>query len=142
MRPCRIAPGQAAVEFALVLPLFVICTFVVIMTTLFGLRSLTLAGLARDAARAASVAEDPCAAATAVVGSRARLECRVTRWGDSPAPSVRIDLEDEVPGVRSGTGRPGSWVGSAVVDHVGDLVSTLLPRATAVMLLEPPPVLG
>jgi len=137
-----IAPGQAVVEFALVLPLFVMCTVVVIVTTLFGLRSLALAGLARDAARVASVADDPCAAASALVGSRARLECRVAPWDDSGAQSVRIELEDGIPGFGQRSDGSGSRGAPVVIDRIGDLVSPLLPRATAVMLLEPPPVLG
>jgi hypothetical protein len=51
--------GQATVEFALLLPLFVACIGVLIATTMLALSSLRLADTARTAARIASTSNDP-----------------------------------------------------------------------------------
>jgi len=51
--------GQATVEFALLLPLFVACIAVLIATTALALSSLRLADTARTAARIASTSNDP-----------------------------------------------------------------------------------
>jgi hypothetical protein len=51
--------GQATVEFALLLPLFVACIGVLIATTMLSLSTLRLADTARTAARVASTSNDP-----------------------------------------------------------------------------------
>jgi hypothetical protein len=51
--------GQATVEFALLLPLFVACIGVLVATTALALSSLRLADTARTAARVASTSNDP-----------------------------------------------------------------------------------
>jgi Flp pilus assembly protein TadG len=51
--------GQATVEFALLLPLFVACVAVLISCIGIGLSSLRLADTARVAARAASTSDNP-----------------------------------------------------------------------------------
>ena len=51
--------GQATVEFALLLPLFVACFAVLLSAIGLGLSSLRLADMARVAARAASTSDNP-----------------------------------------------------------------------------------
>lgn len=51
--------GQATVEFALLLPLFVACFSVLFSAISIGLSSLRLADMARVAARTASTSDDP-----------------------------------------------------------------------------------
>ena len=51
--------GQATVEFALLLPLFVACIGVLIATTMLALSTLRLTDTARTAARVASTSNDP-----------------------------------------------------------------------------------
>jgi hypothetical protein len=59
--------GQATVEFALLLPLFVTCIGVLIATTALALSSLRLADTARTAARIASTSDDPQAAVSSYI---------------------------------------------------------------------------
>jgi hypothetical protein len=59
--------GQATVEFALLLPLFVACIGALIATTALALSSLRLADTARTAARVASTSNDPQAAVNAYI---------------------------------------------------------------------------
>ena len=122
----RVRPGQATVEFALVLPLVVVCAAVIVVAVVAGLRVLALADLARDAARAATVADEPCHAAAVVVDARAALRCEVDHLPSGQARMVRIHLTDRM-------GMPGI---------IGDWVAALAPRAGAMMLVEPPPALG
>lgn len=119
-------PGQATVEFALVLPLFIGCTVLVVAATLAGLRTLTLSDLARDAARAATVAEVPCAAAARIVGDAAEMHCEIATLPASGAHTVQIRLTDRLPF----TGSIDGWI------------PLPRPTATVTMLVEPPPVLG
>jgi Flp pilus assembly protein TadG len=51
--------GQATVEFALLLPLFVACIGILVATTALALSSLRLDDTARTAARVASTSNDP-----------------------------------------------------------------------------------
>lgn len=125
-RPPRTRPGQATVEFALVVPLVVMCTVVVVIATITGLRVIALAGLARDATRAAAVADSPCEAAKIVVGKRATVQCTIDHLPSGRARSVHVLVTHR-------WGAPGM---------IGAWVSALAPRASATMLIEPPPVLG
>lgn len=59
IRPHRAEAGQATVEFALLLPLFVACVVVLLASIAVGLASLRLEDTARVAARAASTSDDP-----------------------------------------------------------------------------------
>jgi len=134
------APGQATVEFALVLPLFIVCCAVIVVVTVVGVRTLTLADLARNAARAASLADDPCRAAAVIVADRATLECAVSadgNPGDAGIPgvrTVRVELGERAPFAAILRDGPFGWLATSV--------SHLAPRASSVMVLEPPPVLG
>ena len=57
--PSKDDAGQATVEFALLLPLYVACIALLISSTAIGLTSVRLADTARTAARVASTAENP-----------------------------------------------------------------------------------
>ena len=59
IRPHRADAGQATVEFALLLPLFVSCIAVHVASIAVGLASLRLADTARVVARAASTSDNP-----------------------------------------------------------------------------------
>jgi Flp pilus assembly protein TadG len=59
IRPHRADAGQATVEFALLLPLFVSCVAVLVASIAVGLASLRLADTARVVARAASTSDNP-----------------------------------------------------------------------------------
>ena len=59
IRPHRADAGQATVEFALLLPLFVSCIAVLVASIAVGLASLRLADTARVVARAASTSDNP-----------------------------------------------------------------------------------
>jgi len=59
IRPHRAEAGQATVEFALLLPLFVSCVAILVASIAVGLASLRLADTARVAARAASTSDNP-----------------------------------------------------------------------------------
>lgn len=134
------APGQATIEFALVLPLFIVCTAALVLVTIAGVRTLSLADLARNAARAASVADDPCRAAAVIIGDRAVLDCAVspmTTTGAADIPmvrTVRVDLRERAPFAALLRDGPLEWLGASGTH--------LAPRASSVMVLEPPPVLG
>lgn len=62
--------GQATVEFALLLPLFIACIGVIIAAITLGLASLRLADTARLAARVASTSENPHQDVDALLGQR------------------------------------------------------------------------
>jgi hypothetical protein len=59
IRQRKVDAGQATVEFALLLPLFIACIAVLLATTALSLSSLRLADTARTAARVASTSNDP-----------------------------------------------------------------------------------
>lgn len=59
IRPRRADAGQATVEFALLLPLFISCMAVLMASTAAGLASLRLSDTARVVARAASTSDNP-----------------------------------------------------------------------------------
>jgi hypothetical protein len=69
--------GQATVEFALLLPLFVACIGVLIATTMLSLSTLRLADTARTAARVASTSNDP-QDAVRTLTTKTGVESRVT----------------------------------------------------------------
>jgi hypothetical protein len=59
IRQRKVDAGQATVEFALLLPLFIACIAVLLATTAVSLSSLRLADTAHTAARVASTSNDP-----------------------------------------------------------------------------------
>lgn len=112
--------GQATVEFALVAPLFLACTLALVGTAVVCVRVVAQHDLARRAARAASVADDPCAAARASLPDDHRLRCTVHDDG-----MVVVAVSSRV-----------------TVPVVGRAVTRVLPWTEVTMLREPPPVLG
>jgi hypothetical protein len=66
--------GQAAVEFALAVPIVVVLVLGVVQVFVIGARQVALEQLARNGARAASVAADPASAARAEIARSADLE--------------------------------------------------------------------
>jgi Flp pilus assembly protein TadG len=114
-------PGQATVEFALVAPLFVACTLALVGTAVVCMRLVRAHDVARTATRAASVADDPCAAATAATPPGHRVRCVV----DDAAGTVTVAVSSSV-----------------VVPFVGRIVETVLPWMESTMMREPPPALG
>ena len=112
--------GQATVEFALVAPLFLACTFALVGTAVVCTRALAQHDLARRAARAASVADDPCAAARVSLPNDHRLRCTIH---DDGTVSVAVSSRITVP-------------------LVGRVVTRVLPWSEVTVMREPPPVLG
>jgi hypothetical protein len=89
--------GQATVEFALLLPLFVTCIGVLIATTALSLSSLRLADTARTAARIASTSNDPQAAVSSYIAetgvdSRVALDDQRQFLTVSVAQRIRLPL--------------------------------------------------
>lgn len=117
----RRARGQATIEFALVAPLFLACTLALVGTAVTCLRLVSLHDTARRAARAASVADDPCAAARVTVPERTRLTCTL----DDSLGTVTVSVS--------------ATIGIALLDSV---VVRVLPAMTATVMREPPVSLG
>ena len=112
--------GQATVEFALIAPLFLACTLALVATAVVCVRVVAQHDVARRAARAASVADDPCAAARASLPDGHRLRCTTA---DDGTVTVAVSAQLTVP-------------------VVGRVVTRVLPWSSVTMLREPPPVLG
>lgn len=113
--------GQATVEFALVAPLFVACTLTLVAVAVACVRIVGMHDLARRAARAASVADDPCLAATRAVPDGTRLRCTL----DDELGTVTIGVSSRI-----------------AVPFLGGTLSRVLPWADATMIREPPLTLG
>lgn len=120
MTPPTRRRGQATVEFALVAPLFLACTLALVGTAVVCVRVVAQHDLARHVARAASVADDPCAAAETSLPDRHRLRCALHDDG-----TVTVAVSSRV-----------------AVPLVGGVVTRMLPWAEVTMMREPPPVLG
>lgn len=118
-RPLR-RRGQATVEFALVAPLFLACTLALVGTAVVCVHVVAQHDVARRAARAASVADDPCAAAEASLPASHRVRCTLHDDG-----TVTVSVSSRI-----------------TVPLVGRVVTRVLPRTEVTMMREPPPVLG
>lgn len=121
MRPARDA-GQASVEFALAVPIVVVLVLGVIQVFVVGARQVALEHLARNGARAASVAADPTSAARdAVAGST-----------DLAGVDVDVDTigQDVVVTVR--------YTDPTAVAVIGRLIGDVDLSARATMRREPP----
>lgn len=114
--------GQAAVEFAVALPLVVVLVLGVLQVVMVGARQAAVERLARVGARAASVAADPVDAASGAV-SRAsaldRVAVAVTTDGDVVTVTVTYTDPTSVP-------------------VVGAVIGDVELRASASMPREPP----
>ena len=121
MRPRR-DRGQAAVEFALAVPVVVVLLFGVVQVLVIGARQVALEQLARNAARAAGVAADPGAAARAEIAGASRL-------GDVEV-DVEVDADRAVVTVR--------YTDRTTVPVIGRLIGDVGLSARATMVREPP----
>jgi Flp pilus assembly protein TadG len=98
--PIRAASGQTVVEVALVLPVLVLLVLVVVQVGLLVRTQVLVTHAAREAARAASVDDEPDAPrAAAVAGASldlARLEVQ-TSGRAGPGSRVRVELRYQAP---------------------------------------------
>lgn len=100
--------------------MFLACTLALVGTGVICVRVVAQHDLARRAARAASAAEHPCAAAQASLPTGHRLRCVLN---DNGTVTVAVSSRVTVP-------------------LVGRAVTRLLPWTEVIMMREPPPVLG
>jgi Flp pilus assembly protein TadG len=114
--------GQAAVEFALAMPIVVVLVLGVVQVFVIGARQVALEQLARNGARAASVAADPSSAARAEIANTSGLD-------DVVVDVVTVDDRVTVT-VR--------YTDPTAVPVVGRLIGAVDLSARAVMAREPP----
>lgn len=118
----RVDRGQAAVEFAIALPLVVVLVLGVLQVVVVGARQATVERLARVGARAASVAADPTTAATRAVHASSSLEpvdVSVSATGEIVTVTVR-------------------YIDGTTVPVIGGAIGDVEMRASASMPREPP----
>lgn len=124
--------GQATVEFALGLPLVCLLALGVVQVAVVALHRFQLESIARTAARAAAVAEDPAAAAGEVARSGAlqplMIDVDIGRLDGASALSTPVDVVTVDVAHTDPTDVP----------LVGLLVPDAHLDATATMPLEPP----
>lgn len=114
--------GQATVEFALVAPLVVLCSLIIVATTAICLRSLQLNDTARSIVRAAITADDP------------------VRSAESLASQLNVQARTSV---NTATGLVTVTVTQALtVPLMGKWLPSVLLHSEATMMLEPPVVAG
>lgn len=114
--------GQAAVEFTLAVPVVIVLVLGIVQVLVLGLRQAAIEDLARDAARAASVAADPAAAA------RAHVDRRV---GTQP-PDVGVSTSADTVTVTI------TYPDDTSVPVIGAMIGTIELTATSTMPREPP----
>jgi len=113
--------GQAAVEFALAIPIVVVLLLGVIQVLIVGLRQAALDTAARNGARAASVAGDAASAARAAVDDAVGLRVEVVTSVGRSNVTVVVTYDD-----------PTS------VPVIGRVIGDVRLTATATMPREPP----
>lgn len=118
----RLDGGQAAVEFAIALPVVVVLVLGVIQVVVVGSRQAAVERLARVGARAAAVAADPHAAASHSVDAATTLEPIVV--------SVRVGADRVTVTV--------AYDDPTSVPIIGAMIGDVGLRATASMPREPP----
>jgi Flp pilus assembly protein TadG len=114
--------GQAAVEFALAVPIVLVLVLGVVQVLVVGARQVALEQLARNGARAASVAGDPSTAGGRAVTSSSRLdplEVEVAAGADRVTVTVR-------------------YVDPTNVPLIGRVIGDVTLTASATMAREPP----
>ena len=114
--------GQATVELALVLPLFVVLLVLVLQVALIGRDEIVAVHAARDAAWEATLTADPARIAAAAERTLPGARVRVVRRG-----GVGVPVEVEV-----------TYVTHVSVPLLGLVVPDLTLHATAVMRVERP----
>jgi Flp pilus assembly protein TadG len=113
--------GQAAVEFAVVLPLVVIMALGLLVIGIAVRNELAVELAAREGARAASVSATPSAAARAAARRAVDLPIDVTATSDASTVTVTVAYVDPVD-----------------VAIVGSLIGPITHTASTTMALEPP----
>jgi Flp pilus assembly protein TadG len=113
--------GQAAVEFAAVLPLVVLMALGLLVIGLAVRNELAVELAAREGARAASVSATPAAAAAAAARRAVDLPIDVTATSDASTVTVTVEYVDPVH-----------------VAIVGSLIGPITHAASVTMALEPP----
>ena len=112
--------GQAVVEFALVLPLFLVIVFGVIFSGLLYADYLTLANVARSSAREAAIrGESEYSEIISDYYSQTKLLTNLYKWNESDFtiaseevashPSVKVTLTAELNSSFPGAGAARSW---------------------------------
>ena len=114
--------GQAAVEFAIVVPVVVVLVLGIVQVAVVAAHRLAVEHLARAAARAASVSSDPASAASGFVADASGLEpLDVVTSTTASTVTVTVAFTD-----------PTS------VPVIGAVVADVRLTASATMPLEPP----
>jgi len=120
-RRLRGGRGQAAVEFALALPIVVVMASGLVVVGAAVRNELAVELAAREGVRAAAVSDAPTIAATQAANRAVDLPIDVTTTSDGSTVTVTVTYVDDV-----AVAIVGSFIGS--VTHVG----------SATMALEPP----
>lgn len=120
--PPRVQPGQSTIEFALVLPLLVLCTASLVTVLSVCIAVLDLNDTARILARAASGADDPAVAAAELAASSG---VRATTRVDAASGIITVNVTTAV--------RP--W-------FLGARLPSLTIRSSSMILGEPQVILG
>lgn len=113
--------GQAAVEFALVLPVAVVMTFGVVAVGIALRNELAVELAAREGARAAAVSADPAGAASAAAARAVDLPIEVATAASAATVTVTVTYVDAVD-----------------VAVVGWVIGPITHRASVTMAIEPP----
>lgn len=113
--------GQAAVEFAAVLPVVVVMAIGLVVVGVAVRNELAVHHAAREGARAASVSATPSAAASGAAGGATSLPVEVTTSHNGTSVSVTVTYTDPVD-----------------VAIIGALLGPITHTATVTMALEPP----
>jgi Flp pilus assembly protein TadG len=113
--------GQAAVEFALVLPVIAVMALGLVAVGLAVRNELAVELAAREGARAAAVSASPSTAAAAAARRSVALPIVVTTTGAVDSVTVVVTHTDSLP-----------------VPIIGRLIGTITHTATVTMAVEPP----
>jgi Flp pilus assembly protein TadG len=117
----RSADGQAAVEFALVLPVVVVMAFGLVVVGLAVRNELAVELAAREGARAAVTSASPAAAATAAATRAVDLPIAVATTSDATTITVTVTYVDPLD-----------------VAIIGALIGPVTHTASVTMAIEPP----
>ncbi len=118
--------GQSTVEFALILPLAFVCMVFVLTAGIVVYDHLALADLSRSAVRAAIISDDPVEAASQTA-KQVDGDIRVRTTVDEQTGIVRVQLERRR---------------SMPLFVLSRVLPFITVRASAVMMKEPPIVIG
>ncbi len=117
----RSANGQAAVEFALVLPVVVVMAFGLVIVGIAVRNELAVELAAREGARAAAVSASPASAATAAATRAVHLPIDVATTSEAATVTVTVTHVDAVD-----------------VAIIGALIGPITHTASVTMAIEPP----